>query len=216
MAYVNQPSRQQRAPIVVATVAIQAGLIYALVNGFAVGILPSFEEPPLIGTQIELPKPKPNDPVPQDRRTPETKSRPSASGDPQVFADPAEGVEVTEFPLGGGTGEIGIPEPLHLPTPEPRPLFRPKAARPLSAPGGWVTPDDYPPRDLREGREGTTRFRLSIGADGAVRDCAVVASSGSPSLDAAACAKLRKRGRFAAATDESGAVVAGSYAGAVR
>jgi protein TonB len=216
MAYVNQQSRQQRAPIIVATVAIQAGLIYALVHGFAVGVLPTLERPPLTGTQIELPKIKPADPPPQDRKTPQTQPRPDASGDPRPLTDTFEGVDVTDFPLGGGTGEIGIPDPLPRPTFTPKPLFTPKLARPLSAPGGWVTPDDYPSRDLRERREGSTRFSLTIGLDGLVKDCTVVTSSGSPSLDEAACAKLRKRGRFAAATDENGAAVAGSYAGAVR
>ena len=32
------------------------------------------------------------------------------------------------------------------------------SARPLSAPSGWVTTDDYPARDIRERREGVTRF----------------------------------------------------------
>lgn len=222
MAYVNRPSHQQRAPILIATVAIQAGLFYVLVNGFG-GVIPRiFPDEPLVGDQIPLPQPQPTE-TPKDQRTvPVPQPRPSASGDSQPLADDFKGVEVTEFPVGGGSGtgngEGGSVEPLPppLPTPKPQPLFTPKAARPLSAPSGWVTSDDYPSRDLREEREGITRFRLSIGTDGLVKDCAIVASSGSPSLDAAACAKLRKRGRFAAATDESGAVTAGSYSSAVR
>jgi protein TonB len=79
-----------------------------------------------------------------------------------------------------------------------------------------VTPDDYPSRDLRERREG--RDPVSGLRSAPTERCGTARSSLQRfrSLDEAACAKLRKRGRFAAATDESGAAVSGSYSGAVR
>ncbi|MFN5085024.1 MAG: energy transducer TonB, partial [Novosphingobium sp.] len=45
---------------------------------------------------------------------------------------------------------------------------------------------------------------------------AMTGSSGPEALDQAACAKLMLRGRFEPASDSTGALVAGSYTGAVR
>jgi protein TonB len=218
MAYISQPSSHQRAPILVATIAIQAGLLYALVNGFAGGIAPIFDDSHVRGDQIPLPKPTPTPTATTHTKTPDTERPANPGGTGPVLDDPFKGVDVTDISLGGGVplGPGGEAGPLTSPTPTPQALFSPKAARPLSAPAAWVTSDDYPARDLRERHEGATRFRLSIGVDGLVKDCTIVSSSGSPSLDEAACAKLRKRGRFAAAADENGAATAGSYAGTVR
>jgi protein TonB len=79
-----------------------------------------------------------------------------------------------------------------------------------------VTRNDYPAQDLREGNEGTVRFRLGVSADGKVTSCTVTGSSTFPRLDAAACAKLIQRGRFEPATDENGTKVAGTWYNAVR
>jgi protein TonB len=92
----------------------------------------------------------------------------------------------------------------------PAARFTPKAAAPLGDPARWVSPDDYPAGELRRGHEGTTRFRLSIGSDGRVSNCAVTGSSGWPVLDAATCTKLAARGKFRPATNEAGEKVAGT------
>ena len=64
-----------------------------------------------------------------------------------------------------------------------------------------MTVNDYPTAELSAGHEGITRFRLSIGTDGKVQSCEITESSGFPRLDQAACANLKKRARFVAATD---------------
>jgi protein TonB len=92
----------------------------------------------------------------------------------------------------------------------------PRAARPLGRPGSWVSANDYPARDLREGNQGLVRFRLAVGADGGVTDCVIVGPSGFPGLDSATCDNLRRRARFEPASDGTGAKVAGSYAGTIR
>ena len=111
-----------------------------------------------------------------------------------------------------------IPRETTAPTPLPSatPLFTPKAAAPRGAPGLWVTTDDYPTSALRQGREGTTRFRVTVGADGRVAGCEIVSSSGSPDLDAATCRNVSKRGRFDPATDGQGAKVGGSWTSSVK
>jgi protein TonB len=102
------------------------------------------------------------------------------------------------------------------PVAPPPPRFQPKGAVPKGRPGEWVTTNDYPSRALREEREGVTRFRLTVGPDGRVQDCQITGSSGSPDLDEAACANLRRRGRFTPATDGEGQPTTGSYGSSVR
>ena len=98
----------------------------------------------------------------------------------------------------------------------PPPRVQPKGAVPKGNPGNWATSNDYPARALREEREGTTGFRVSVGPDGRVSDCQVTSSSGSPDLDEAACANIRRRARFNPATDGEGQPTTGSYANRVR
>ena len=102
------------------------------------------------------------------------------------------------------------------PSVAPPPRVQPKGAVPKGNPGNWATSNDYPARALREEREGTSGFRVTVGPDGRVSDCQVTSSSGSPDLDEAACANIRRRARFNPATDGEGQPTTGSYANRVR
>ncbi|MDE2442549.1 MAG: energy transducer TonB, partial [Betaproteobacteria bacterium] len=102
------------------------------------------------------------------------------------------------------------------PVAPPPPRFQPKQPVPKGNPGNWATTNDYPSAALREERQGTTRFRVTVGADGKVVDCTVTGSSGSPDLDATACAKIRARARFQPATDGEGQPTTGTYSNSVR
>lgn len=218
MAYTDRGANpRQRAATAIAVLALEAAAVVAIVNGLAVTFLPRPAEPGLAGEQIDLPKPPPSDPKPVDQRQRDplidSKSRTEAE---EVITFPTGGDAIitgggTDFGTGGSGGDVMIEDPPKLP-----PAFPPRAARPRNAPGLWATADDYPAGDLRAGRHGVTRFRLSIGTDGRVRGCEVIASSGSPTLDAATCDKVSRRARFDPAMDETGAQVAGSYAGAIR
>jgi protein TonB len=118
-------------------------------------------------------------------------------------------------PVPGGSdvlGEVAFPTP----SPSPSPLASTRPARPKGNPGLWVTTNDYPQSAIRGELEGVVRFRLAVGPNGRVTSCEVTGSTGHPVLDQAACAKLMLRGRFDPASDGSGALVAGSYSGAVR
>jgi protein TonB len=86
---------------------------------------------------------------------------------------------------------------------------------PRGKPGNWVTSNDYPTRDIREGNEGMALFRLGIGADGRATSCEITRSSGHQGLDSATCALLRERARFDPARDGSGQRVSGSYSGRI-
>ena len=68
----------------------------------------------------------------------------------------------------------------------------------------FISVSDYPAEALRKGEQGTVGFRLVVGADGKVSDCAVISSSGSETLDRATCRLMREKARFRPATDASG------------
>ncbi|HYZ48098.1 MAG TPA: energy transducer TonB, partial [Sphingomonas sp.] len=79
-----------------------------------------------------------------------------------------------------------------------------KAAGPKGDPSRFITQDDYPPRALREGAEGTTRITWDINTEGRVENCRVASSSGNADLDDAACRAMTRKGRFSPALDQNG------------
>ena len=87
-------------------------------------------------------------------------------------------------------------------TPPPAPPPAPLA--PTSWPSGLFSADDYPAVALRGEEQGRVLYRLTIGPDGRVSDCAIRASSGSAALDAATCRILTRRTRFIPARDPAG------------
>lgn len=99
---------------------------------------------------------------------------------------------------------------------QPRKRGEPVGAIPQGNPGEWVTTDDYPASALRNERTGTTAFRLTISPAGAVADCVVTESSGTPELDETTCAVIRERARFTPARDARGRAVQGVFSSRVR
>ena len=79
----------------------------------------------------------------------------------------------------------------------------------------YFSTDDYPPTAAARGAQGTTGFRLSIGADGAVTGCTITQSAGDAALDAATCAILLGRARYQPARDAAGRAVPGKDNGRV-
>ena len=105
-------------------------------------------------------------------------------------------------------------------------LSPPAAAAPAAAePARRAVPDpafhevftdaDYPKEALAKEEAGAVGFRLSVGADGRVRDCAVEISSGSPSLDSTTCRLLLERARFTPAADAAGKPVPDVHRGRI-
>ena len=100
-------------------------------------------------------------------------------------------------------------------------LLAPQAAEPAATPAApppapaaapapqteWpfrFTDDDYPARALRNYEQGTTRYRVEIGADGRVSGCRITGSSGSAALDSSTCQTVTRRARFTPARDSDG------------
>ena len=109
------------------------------------------------------------------------------------------------------------PPPYPRPAPPPSPsmerVLPPQRAR--ANLGSYFSGDDYPAAALRAGEQGTSSFRLSIGPNGRVTDCVITVSSGSTSLDQAACRIMRSRARYTPARDSYGNPTTGSDSGRV-
>jgi TonB family protein len=86
------------------------------------------------------------------------------------------------------------------------PAAEAKAVTPAEkeTPENWLSYDNYPPDALRRHEGGTTMMLWTIDLKGHVRDCRIIASSGSKSLDDAACKAITRNGRYKPALDAAG------------
>lgn len=216
MAYVDTINSNRRLGTLALVGAIHVAAGYALVTGLAATIIPKIPDDI---TTIFIPKPPEPVPTPTvtPRGTPEdTTTLAPPPPDTRNPFDQAGPIDLPPIDTGhlreGGIDEVTFPGP----GPSPSPSFATKPARPKGNPGLWVTTNDYPQSAIRSEAEGVVKFRLSVGTNGKVTGCEVTGSSGTEALDQAACAKLMLRGRFEPASDSTGALVAGSYTGAVR
>jgi TonB family protein len=89
-------------------------------------------------------------------------------------------------------------------------------AQPKGNPSSWINTNDYPIAALREERQGTVSFQLTIDPRGLVNECFIRQSSGHSDLDNLTCALLIERGRFEPARDGSGAALTSSWSSRVR
>jgi protein TonB len=226
MTYLSPDKSQGRIATFGVVTALQGGLALAVLSAFAGGVLQPREHHPLVANNYPLPLDPPS-PAPSTAPSPAPAPH---SRDLRPLADPLPTPRDPEpeivFPLDPHLGPVGpigglggdpgggLAQP--LPSPSPSAAFAPRAPRPLTAPGRWVSDGDYPGGAFRREEQGLTGFAVSIGPDGRVRDCTITRSSGSAELDAATCAKVSLRARFAPATDETGAAVAGRYTNAIR
>ena len=94
------------------------------------------------------------------------------------------------------------------------------ASRPVPVPdqnpATWFREDDYP-GDLRtQAVGGIAVFTVTVGVNGRVKSCAIVATSGSAGLDKATCEILAVRASFQPATDAAGKPIEAEYSNSVR
>lgn len=219
MAYLSEVPSPRRYATLGAVAALHAGLAAVLLTTFAGGVLVDTIRKTLPTqlwptTPVEPPVTPPPSATPSTAAKPDTKIvAPKTDVTFTLRPQPIETViDIAPLPPMGGTGR----DILVVPTPTPGPRFAPKGAAPRGNPGLWVTTNDYPTDAIRREEQGTTTFRLTVGPDGQVRDCTVTKSSGSASLDAAACAKMSQRARFKPATDGNGDAVAGTWTNSVQ
>ena len=75
----------------------------------------------------------------------------------------------------------------------------------------WIKSDDYPAEAYERREAGVVRAILTISDKGLVENCEIRESSGSTSLDAAACALVSARARFRPAIGKNGEFVTSHY-----
>jgi protein TonB len=210
MSYLDRTADpNRRTAAIVGVIAVHALIGYGLVTGLAARFRPPVHRT-IDGYSVPLPTPTPPPPPP----TPQ----PSATATPQgpiALPQPFP----TDAPTFPPPNPIPFPDPIPTAVPSAQPplppahpaAVKPRPAVPKNDPKTWVTTDDYPSRDLREGNEGTARFRVTVGTNGRVVACEIVRSSGHRGLDEATCRAVKARARFVPAKDGNDEAVAGEY-----
>lgn len=215
MSYLDRtPDPSRRTTAIAGVIVIHALLGYVLLTGLAFKLVPR-QVPHIIADFYTDPPP----PTPQ----PKQPDKPLEKSDKVIVPVPKTDLTHTDNTAEASPEESAtidfppLPPLPHSTFDPPKTLgFTPKLAAPRNDPGRWALTDDYPARDLREGNEGTSVFRVVIGTDGRVDACEIVRSSGHAGLDAATCKAVSARARFAPATDANGDKVVGTYSNSVR
>lgn len=219
MAYTQTIDRRRRAVSVGTVVAVHALIGAAFVFGLAPDL---FVTPDHGGIETRFIPPEPES-VPPPTVDPVTDTTPTtlilsapiplvttATTDrPNALPTPSTPTVPVQSSWGTPDWTPAPPPPLPLP---PIPTVTPKPD-PVRLASGPSLRDigfgdlDYPDAARRAGETGVTRVALTIAANGRATACAVTGSSGSYSLDEAACRLVTKRSRFTPAKDTAGKAV---------
>ena len=209
MAYADQEVSGNRIAAFVIVALLHVALGYALVTGLAYeGVKQLVKKVTTVDIKKDEPKREPPPPKKVEAAPPIVAPPPKMNI--ATVSPPVEIVQTVPPP---------VPPPVFVapaPAVAPAPRVQPKSAMPKGNPANWATTNDYPTRALREEREGTTGFRVTVGTDGRVTSCTVTSSSGSADLDEATCSNVTRRARFNPATDGEGNPTTGQYSSRVR
>ena len=212
MAYADRDRTTENTVGMVTSGVLIALVGWALVSGLAYeGVAQLVKK--VTTVDIKKDEPKKDEPPPPPKK--------AAAPPPIVAPPPKINVNVTPPPVSVVTTPPPPAPPVVIAAPPavvvaPPPRVQPKSATPRGNPANWATTNDYPTRALREEREGTTSFRVTVGPDGRVTSCDITGSSGSPDLDEATCSNVTRRARFNPATDGEGQPTSGAYSNRVR
>lgn len=214
MAYAdNQGMSTNRLVSIVIVILLHAFLGYALVTGLA------YEAVQNVKAKLNVVDVKEEEPPEEEEPPPE----PEKQIEPPVVSPPPMIVTVAPPPT---IQTVAVPPPAITlvpraappapAAPPPPPVAKRPNPLPKGNPGNWANTNDYPSRALQQEREGTTGFRVTVGANGRVTDCQISSSSGHPDLDQATCTNVTRRARFDPALDSSGQPTTGTYSNRVR
>jgi periplasmic protein TonB len=214
MAYADQEGMStNRLVSVIIVILLHAFLGYALVTGLAYDAVKSIKEKMTVVDVKEEEPPEEEEPPPE----PEKQIEPPVVSPPPLVktVTPPPTVRTVDTPPPAAPIVPTAAPPAPSAPPPPPPAGPTTGAQPRGNPGNWANTNDYPSRALQQEREGTTGFRVTVGADGRVIDCTITSSSGHPDLDAATCTNVKRRARFTPA-QQNGQPVQGSYSNRVR
>lgn len=216
MAYADQDGMStNRLVSVIIVILLHAFLGYALVTGLAYDAVTAIKEKMTVVDVKEEEPPEEEEPPPE----PEKQIEPPVVSPPplvKTVTPPPTITTVQNPPPSAPIVPTAAPPAPSAPPPPPPPVAKRPNPIPKGNPGNWANTNDYPSRALQQEREGTTGFRVTVGANGRVTDCQVTSSSGHPDLDQATCSNVTRRARFDPALDGSGNPTTGSYSNRVR
>ncbi|HYG47769.1 MAG TPA: TonB family protein [Allosphingosinicella sp.] len=210
---------KKTSPTALAVVVLMHGAALTAL-ALAKGEVFSPEKPtPTIVDMIDEQKPPPPEPPPPTKA--QTPPPPSViTHTPPVIQMPREPVFAQSEPLPPvPSAVIAQPDPVPVPKADPAPVPAPREIKPARAKANlasYVSDEDYPTSAVRNEEQGTTRFRLSVGPDGRVKECSVTSSSGSSALDATTCKLMRQRAKFQPATGSDGRPTSDTVTSAIR
>ncbi len=219
MAYADQEMSGNRIAAFILVALLHLALGYALVTGLAYeGFKAVVKKVTTVDIKKDEPKKEEKPPPPPKK---DVTPPPIVVPPPKINLTPqqnnvetvtsAAAVQPTQtYTAATNTAVASTPTPTKEPPKGPT-----SPAKPKGNPGGWVTNDDYPTRAMREERQGTTGFRLTVSPDGRPTSCDITSSSGSPDLDSTACSLLMRRAKFSPAL-EDGKPVSGSWSSRFR
>jgi len=188
------------ALIIVALIHLVVG--YALVTGLAYeGVRQIVKKVTTVDIKKEEEK-KPPPPPPKPEHPPPP---PIVAPPPKVNLAPPPVVETVQAPP-------PAPPPIVLAPPPPAPPpSQARGAAPLKQ-AQWAAriQDNYPGDALRAEKQGRVGVHVTIGPDGRVTSCSVTSSSGTPSLDSAACDGMTRYARYTPALNDAGQPTTGT------
>lgn len=209
MAYADHSQTSSRTVALVIVALIHVLLGYAFVTGLGMKYVKKAAEQLNV---IDIKEPPPPEELPPPPPKPENIPPPPVVAPPPLVRTPSPPPPVVTVPNAPPPPPVIIPTP----APPPAPPAPPRVAKPASPRNsGWVDQSDYPSRALREEREGSTGFRLTIDEGGRVSNCVVTSSSGHADLDEAACNLITRRARFRPAEDANGNKISSSFSSRV-
>lgn len=213
MAYADQPTMTPRKAVSIGLVILLHVLIgYAFVTGLAFNVIKkAAQDLKIVDVKDQPPPPeqKPPPPPPQQQNVPPP---PIVAPPPKMNVAPAAPV------LDVAPAPVPAPPPIVLAPPPaaPPPPSQARGARPKNQ-SSWAAriQENYPSDAARMEKEGRVGVRVSIGTDGRVTGCTVTSSSGTASLDRAACDGMQRYARYDPALNDSGQPTEGSASTAI-
>lgn len=198
MAYADQQMSGSRITVLIIVVLIHLAVGYALVSGLAYdAVKKAITHVTTVDVKEDKPKPPPP-PPPKEKAPPPPIVAPPPPINVAVAPPPVQTVAVAPPPA-----PIVLAPPT-APPPPPAPSKARGAAPKNQADWASRIQDDYPGDALRQNKEGRVGLEVTVGPEGRVTACSVVSSSGTPSLDNAACAGMQRFARYTPALDAAG------------
>jgi len=217
MAYSDQAPGSRRIATIAGVAVIHGLLGFAFVTGMATNFVRDVSRTlTTTNVPVDVPPPPDTPPPPEQTATAPSSASTITAVVPRVPtpADSTVSVDLVPAPpLPFPPARIDVAPP---PPPSPPMLSKASAVRALGNRGAWITTDDYPTAALRAEEQGVVSLTAQVGGDGRVTGCSVTASSGSATLDSAACRLYQRRARFEPARDDAGIAVATTYSDRVR